>query len=142
MGKWRNFFSRGQRASDHPGPAPVMQRRDPLLEAVIAREQIGLLFQPQIEPATGLIAGAEALARWNGAASPEQLFARAAAAGLGERLSRLIQRKALRIAGAWEGPLRHLGVSINLLPEDVARAGLQHQMVMLLGALGLDPPTP
>ena len=60
---WRNIFHRGQRASDRPGPAPVSPRRDPLLEAVIAKEQIGLLFQPQIEPDTGHIAGAEALAR-------------------------------------------------------------------------------
>ena len=139
MGNWRGIFSRGQRASDHLGPAPVLPRRDPLLEAVIAKEQIGLLFQPQIEPATGRIAGAEALARWNGAASPEQLFARAAAAGLAERLSRLIQRKALRMAGAWEGPLRHLGISINLLPEDLARPGYEDWLLEEIEQAGVDP---
>jgi EAL domain-containing protein (putative c-di-GMP-specific phosphodiesterase class I) len=136
---WRNYFHRGQRASDLPGPAPVLQRRDQLLEAVIAKEQIGLLFQPQIEPDSGHIAGAEALVRWNGAASPEQLFARAAAAGLAERLSRLIQRKALRIAGAWEGPLRNLGISINLLPEDVARAGFETWLLDEMHQAGIDP---
>jgi sensor c-di-GMP phosphodiesterase-like protein len=139
MGNWRAIFSRGQRASDHLGPAPVLPRRDPLLEAVIAREQIGLLFQPQIEPATGRIAGAEALARWNGAVSPEQLFARAAAAGLAERLSRLIQRKALRLAGAWEGPLKHLGISINLLPEDLARSGYEDWLHEEIERDGVDP---
>ena len=138
MGNWRNIFSRGQRASDHLGPAPVLPRRDPLLEAVIAKEQIGLLFQPQIEPATGQIAGAEALARWNGAASPEQLFARAAAAGLAERLSRLIQRKALRMAGAWEGPLKHLGISINLLPEDLARVGYEDWLLEEIDRAGVE----
>jgi EAL domain-containing protein (putative c-di-GMP-specific phosphodiesterase class I) len=139
MGNWRGIFSRGQRASDRPGPAPVLPRRDSLLEAVIAREQVGLLFQPQIEPATGHIAGAEALARWNGAASPEQLFARAAAAGLAERLSRLIQRKALRMAGAWEGPLRNLGISINLLPEDLARSGYEDWLLGEIEQAGVDP---
>ena len=34
-----------------------------MLEAVIAHEQIDVLFQPLIEPATGRIVGAEALAR-------------------------------------------------------------------------------
>ena len=136
---WRNIFNRGQRASDHPGPAPVSQRRDPLLEAVIAKEQIGLLFQPQIEPDSGRIAGAEALARWNGAASPEQLFSRAAACGLSERLSRLIQRKALRMAGAWEGPLKHLGVSINLLPEDVSRPGYEDWLLEEMDRAGVKP---
>ena len=136
---WRNLFHRGQRASDRPGPAPVLQRRDPLLEAVIAKEHVGLLFQPQIEPDSGFIAGAEALVRWNGAASPEQLFARAAAAGLSERLSRLIQRKALRIAGAWEGPLKDLGVSINLLPEDLARPGYDDWLLAEMAGAGIDP---
>jgi EAL domain-containing protein (putative c-di-GMP-specific phosphodiesterase class I) len=135
----RQMLNRGQRASDHLGPAPVSPRRDPLLEAVIAKEQIGLLFQPQIEPASGHIAGAEALARWNGAASPEQLFARAAAAGLGERLSRLIQRKALRMAGAWEGPLKNLGISINLLPEDVSRPGYEDWLLEEMDRAGVKP---
>ena len=76
-------------------------------------------------PPPAQIVGAEALARWDGARSPEQLFARAAAAGLSERLSRLIQRKALRIAAAWEGPLERPRVSINLLPEDLARPGYE-----------------
>ena len=135
----RKIFHRGQRASDHRGPPPVLPRRDPLLEAVIAKEQIGLLFQPQIAPETGLTHGAEALARWNGAASPEQLFARATAAGLSERLSRLIQRKALRLAGAWEGSLKGLGVSINLLPEDVARAGYEDWLLEEMERAGIDP---
>ena len=139
MSKWRHIFQRGQRASDRGGPAPVLQRRDPLLEAVIAKEQVGLMFQPQIVPLTGQIAGAEALARWSGASSPEQMFARAAASGLSERLSRAIQRKALRIAGAWEGPLKGLGVSINLLPEDVSRAGYDDWLLDELHQAGVRP---
>ena len=58
--------------------------------------------------ATGHVTGVEALARWDGADSPEELFARAAATGLSERLSRLIQRKALRTVGNWTGPLGRL----------------------------------
>ena len=130
---------RGKRASDRPPPKPDAPRRDPLLEALIAQEQVGLRFQPQIEPLTGRIAGAEALARWDGCASPEQLFARAASAGLAERLSRLVQRKALRIAAAWEGPLAGLGISINLLPEDVARTNYEHWLLDEMGSVGIDP---
>ena len=142
MSSWRQIFQRGkwgQRASDQPGPAPVSPRRDPLLEAVIAKEQVGLQFQPQITPLTGHIAGVEALARWNGAASPEQLFARAAASGLSERLSRAIQRKALRLAGAWEGPLKDLGISINLLPDDVTRAGYDDWLLTEMEQAGVRP---
>jgi EAL domain-containing protein (putative c-di-GMP-specific phosphodiesterase class I) len=121
MSNWQSAFLWGKRASDRPRPQPRPQSRDMLLEAVIASEQIDLLFQPQIEPASGLIAGVEALARWGGADTAGQLFARAEAAGLAERLSRLIQRRALRVAAAWEGPLKNLHVSINLLPEELAR---------------------
>lgn len=116
-----------QRASDRV--APVRARgRDHLLEAVIAHEGIGLAFQPQIEPVSGKVTGVEALARWS-VAEPERLFARAAAAGLSERLSRLVQRKALRAAGAWEGPLRQLRLSINILPEDLARRGYEQWLL-------------
>ena len=106
---------------------------------MIAHEAIGVLFQPQIDPSTGAIVGAEALARWDGADSPQQLFERAAGAGLSERLSRLIQRKALRKAAAWEGPLKHLNLSINLLPQDLARPGYEHWLLEEIAAAGLAP---
>ena len=92
MFKWLEGLRGGQRASDRQVPAPAAPKRDRILEAVIAHQQIGLLFQPQIDPSTGDILGVEALARWDGAPSPEALFERAAAVGLAERLSRLIQR--------------------------------------------------
>src|SRR3954454_902911 len=106
MIKWDSVFEWGRRGSDRPPPVPAQPKRDQLLESVIAHEQIEVLYQPQIEPVSGRIAGAEALARSAVAASPQALFARASAAGLDERLSRLIQRKALRSAAGWEGPLK------------------------------------
>jgi EAL domain-containing protein (putative c-di-GMP-specific phosphodiesterase class I) len=109
------------------------------LEAVIAHQHIALLFQPQIDPASGEIVGVEALARWDGAASPEKLFERAAASGLAERLSRLVQRKALRAAATWEGPLKHLHLSINLLPQDLARPGYDQWLLDEIECTGIDP---
>ena len=106
---------------------------------VIAHEAITVLFQPQIEPATGLIVGAEALARWKGAQTPQELFARAEASGLSERLSRLMQRKALRKAAIWEGPLKNLNVSINLLPQDLARPGYEDWLLEEIAAAGIAP---
>jgi EAL domain-containing protein (putative c-di-GMP-specific phosphodiesterase class I) len=139
MFKWQSAFGWGQRASDREGPAPVIQKRDRELEAVIAHQHISLLFQPQIDPLSGAIVGAEALARWDGAATPEELFARATAAGLAERLSRLVQRKALRAAAVWEGPLKGLHLSINLLPQDLARAGYQEWLLEEINAAGINP---
>ncbi len=139
MTQWRNSLERGQRASDRPGPAPATPARDGLLEAAIAGDQIGVLFQPQIVPRTGEIVGAEALARWSGAVSPQRLFERAALAGLSERLSRMIQRKALRCAAAWRGPLAALGLSINLLADDLVRPGFEQWLLDEIAAAGIAP---
>jgi len=114
-------------------------KRDWLLEMAIAREQVDVLFQPLISPRTGLVLGTEALARSSIAPSADDLFSRAVAAGLEERLSRLIQRKALRSAAVWEGPLRGLGLSINLLPQEICRSGYDQWLLDEIGAVDIDP---
>ena len=139
MISWDSVFEWGRRASDRLAPAPAAPKRDQLLESIIANEQIEVLYQPQIEPVSGRIAGAEALARSAMAASPQALFARAAAAGLDERLSRLIQRQALRSAASWEGPLKGLKLSINLLPEDISRDGYDQWLLDEAETAGIDP---
>ncbi len=110
-----------------------------LLENAIAYEQVDVLFQPLIEPHSGRVVGAEALARASIAPNADALFARAANAGLAERLSRLIQRKALRAAAAWEGPLKGLSVSLNLLPAEIAREGFEQSFIEAMDVAGIDP---
>jgi EAL domain-containing protein (putative c-di-GMP-specific phosphodiesterase class I) len=139
MFKWDSVFEWGRRASDRQVAAPISQARDPLLESAIAHEQIEVLYQPLIEPVSGRIVGAEALARWAVARSATALFSRAAAAGLGERLSRLVQRTALRSAAVWEGPLKDLKLSVNLLPGDVSRDGYDQWLLDEISAAGMDP---
>jgi EAL domain-containing protein (putative c-di-GMP-specific phosphodiesterase class I) len=139
MFKWDSVFEWGRRGSDRPVPAPVRAQRDQLLESIIAHEQIEVLYQPQIEPRSGRIVGAEALARSAIASSASVLFSRATAAGLGERLSRLVQRKALRSAAVWEGPLKGLKLSINLLPEDISRPGYDDWLLDEIATSGMDP---
>ncbi|MFL6758312.1 MAG: EAL domain-containing protein [Sphingomicrobium sp.] len=129
----------GKRASDRGVTAPVAPKRDRALEQAIRRDQIELLFQPQIEPASGRIAGVEALARWSEVDCPEQLFARAEAVGLSERLSRALQRKALRTVGSWRGPLAGLSLSLNLLPRDLDRPGYEQWLLAEIAAAGLKP---
>jgi EAL domain-containing protein (putative c-di-GMP-specific phosphodiesterase class I) len=140
MRGWLLPYLGGERASDRlTVPAPVLQLRDHALEQAIRRDRIELRFQPQIEPATGRIVAVEALARWSEVGSPEELFARADAAGLSERLSRAIQRKALRVAGSWRGPLAGLRLSINLLPLDLERPGYEQWLLGEIAEAGLLP---
>jgi EAL domain-containing protein (putative c-di-GMP-specific phosphodiesterase class I) len=127
------------RADERRTATAPRRRRDDLLAAVIAHQQIAVVFQPQIDPATGEVRGAEALARWDRVAGAEALFERAAAAGLSERLSRLVQHKALRAAAAWEGPLRRLRISINLLPEDILQDDYVDWLLDEVRAVGIDP---
>jgi EAL domain-containing protein (putative c-di-GMP-specific phosphodiesterase class I) len=134
-----NISKWGRRASDTGATVPAAPQRDLMLEAVIAHEQIDVLFQPLIEPRTGYIVGAEALARSSVVAGAEMLFARAYAGGLAERLSRLVQRKALRCAAVWEGSLKDLGLSINILPADLLRTGYESWLLDEIGAAGIDP---
>jgi EAL domain-containing protein (putative c-di-GMP-specific phosphodiesterase class I) len=134
---WPSFG--GRRASDRKIPAPASSRRDRALEQAIGRDKIELRFQPQIEPASGRIIGVEALARWDAVDSAEELFARAEAVGLSERLSRYIQRKALRSFGAWRGQLSALSLSINLLPSDLDRAGYEQWLLAEIAEAGLRP---
>lgn len=134
-----NVTKWGRRASDIGAATPADPRRDLALESVIADAQIDVLFQPLIEPGTGRIRGAEALARSAIAEDPQQLFARAAAAGLEERLSRLVQRKALRSAGSWKGALKSIGLSINVLPADITRAGYDSWLLAEMEEAGIDP---
>jgi EAL domain-containing protein (putative c-di-GMP-specific phosphodiesterase class I) len=133
------IFEWGRRASDGATATSAAPVRDCLLEAAIAHEQIEVLYQPLIDPRTGRIAGAEALARSPIVPSAEVLFARAASAGLDERLSRLIQRKALRCASVWEGPLKGLKISINLLPQDLARENFDQWLLDEIESAGIEP---
>jgi EAL domain-containing protein (putative c-di-GMP-specific phosphodiesterase class I) len=139
MSGLETIFEWGRRASDRATSAPAAPVRDQLLESAIAHERIEVLYQPLIDPRTGRIVGAEALARSPIVPSAEVLFARATAAGLEERLSRLVQRKALRCAAVWEGPLKALKISVNLLPQDLAREGYDQWLLEEIDSAGIDP---
>ena len=125
----------GQRASDRLAPAPPQPRMDHELATAIADDAVVLHFQPQIAVSSGKVVGVEALARWDGAAGPEDLFNRAAASNLSERLSRAVQRKALRLAGQWTGALARLRLSINLLAEDLERPGYERWLLDEIAAV-------
>ena len=138
MLRWDSVFDWGRRASDRPVPAPAMHSPDPLLESIIAHEQVEVRYQPLMVPGTGRIVGVEALARTSIARSADALFARAAAARLDERLSRVVQRKALRCAAVWEGPLKDLSLSLNILPGEICRENYEQWLLDEIAAAGME----
>lgn len=90
------------------------------LIGAMARDEIGLVFQPQYDVASGALAGAEALARWDhpqlGRIGAETLFAIAERGDHVAQLSRHIAQRALGIAAAWQPSL---ALSLNVTAEDL-----------------------
>lgn len=116
---------RGRRVLWADGSHRARGRSAARLEAdligAMARDEIGLVFQPQYAVATGALAGAEALARWDhpqlGRIGAETLFAIAERGDHVAQLSRHIAQRALAIAAAWQPPL---ALSLNVTAEDLA----------------------
>lgn len=131
---------RARRGSDRPATTcPPEARPDLALEALLAEDSVTIVYQPQLSVASGEVIGVEALARDPGGMTPDTMFARAAAVALGERLSRAVQRKALRAMAGWTGRLAKLRLSLNLLPEDIARPGYEQWLLSEIAAVGLQP---
>jgi EAL domain-containing protein (putative c-di-GMP-specific phosphodiesterase class I) len=139
MFNWSSVLQWGRGADDESGSGAPSGIPDPLLESIIAHEQVDVLYQPQIEPVSGQILGVEALVRSPIEPSAEALFRRAARAGLHEQLSRVVQSKALRCAAAWQSPLDQLGLSINLLPQEISRPGHDERLLAEIARAGIDP---
>lgn len=110
------------------------------LIGAMARDEIGLVFQPQYAVAGGLLVGVEALARWDhpqlGRMGAETLFAIAERGDHVTQLSRHIARKALSIAAAWQ---ERLALSLNVTAEDLANDRFAMDFTDLLEATGFSP---
>ncbi len=135
---------RGARASPEVNAARV--QADTLaveLAQAIARDEIAILFQPQVRIADDWITGVEALARWDhpllGALGADPLFAAAERAGLGLALSDHIQAAALHRVAAWGPELAHLDVSLNITAGDLACANFAGAFLARLAASRVAP---
>lgn len=106
----------------------------------IERDEVEILFQPQVAIGGGRIVGVEALARWRhptlGEIGAEALFGAAERAGLSVVLSEHVQRCALRRASRWPEGLAHLRLSINVTAEDVAHPGFADLLLERIDASG------
>ncbi len=94
------------------------------LQAAIANDDVKIVFQPQVDMASGAIAGVEALARWRhpelGELGPHKLFDIARRSDTIAALSHHIQDRALQIAAKWPASLGSLRLSVNVTSEDLA----------------------
>jgi diguanylate cyclase len=128
----------GDEGETVPGASIALLEAD--LLGAMHRGEIAVLFQPQFDVATGALAGAEALARWEhprfGRIAAETLFAVADRGDHVAQLSRHIATRALALAAQWPGDVR---LSLNVTAEDFALGDLAGAMRALIAASGFAP---
>ena len=110
------------------------------LRSALDRQEIEVLFQPQIEVSSGKMIGVEALARWrhpdHGDLGANTLFAVAGRSDYLLTLSQHVQHRALAIAAAWPVALSTLRLAINLTAKDIAVAGFAEAFLVMVDASG------
>lgn len=135
----------GRRVLWADGSHPARGRSAASLEGdllgALHRDEIAVLFQPQFHVATGALAGAEALARWQhpgfGQISAETLFAVADRGDHVAQLSRHIARQALAMAAAWPAAnAAALRLSLNVTAEDFAVGDFAQSLIRGLADSG------
>src|SRR5438105_13472834 len=114
------------------------------LRHAIEREELKLVYQPQIELATGAIVAVEALARWTdpelGPIGPDQFIPLAEDSGLIVGLDTLVMRTACQQAQAWsESGLPPVRMAVNVSGRHFHQARLTETVGDVLFQSGLDP---
>jgi len=110
------------------------------LRRALDRDEIEILFQPQVSIAGGRITGVEALARWRhprfGELGAATLFNAAERSDYLAQLSDHVQRKAIAAASAWPAALQGLRLSVNITAADIVRPGFAAQFLTLVRESG------
>ena len=116
------------------------------LRQALERGELRVHYQPQVDLATGRVAGLEALARWRhparGLLAPGVFIPLAEETGLILPLGRWVLVEACRQARRWgarRGGARPPVVSVNLSPRQFLQPGLADDVAGILRATGADP---
>lgn len=123
------------------------QRRPRLrqeLEQALARGELCLHYQPQVELATGRIVGMGALVRWvhpeEGLVQAERFIPLAEETGLIHPIGQWVLRTAVTQLQAWrEHGLEHLRLSVKVSPRQLEQPGIDHLVGELIDSTGLPP---
>jgi diguanylate cyclase (GGDEF)-like protein len=110
------------------------------LRNALDRDEIELLFQPQVAISSGEIIGVEALARWrhpvHGELGAVTLFAVAEQSDYLLALSAHVQKRAAEQAAAWPASLSQIRLSVNVTSADIARPGFAQSFLAMIDESG------
>jgi diguanylate cyclase (GGDEF)-like protein len=112
------------------------------LRRALEQNELFLVYQPQIEVASGRIASVEALVRWRhpvkGIVPPDEFIPVAEESGLIVQLSDLVMRQALRqISEWWKAGCRDLRVAVNVSGTQFEAPGFPDWVFAHLDEAGL-----
>jgi diguanylate cyclase (GGDEF)-like protein len=115
-----------------------------LLHQAIAKEELFLVYQPQVDIQTGKIVGMEALLRWNhpelGLVSPAKFIPLAEDTGLIVPIGEWVLKKACTQNKAWQRlGLPPFKISVNLSARQFQNANLVEMVAQILEETELDP---
>jgi diguanylate cyclase (GGDEF)-like protein len=111
------------------------------LRIAIERREIMVVFQPKLDPRTGIVTGAEALARWHhagrGFVPPDEFIPLAEHSGLIRPLTLHVLETSLRRCASWRRAGHDVDVAVNLSPNSLLDSGLPDVVAKLLGQAGV-----
>ena len=115
------------------------------LRHAVAREELRLVYQPEVSLATGSIVAVEALLRWDhpthGVVSPVKFIPIAEQSGLIVPIGAWVVREACRTAAGWrrETGIEDLTIAVNLSPRQLGAVDLVDTVREALEETGLPP---
>ncbi len=133
------FFSPEMRAR-----ADRAARVERALPGVVERGELSIALQSQVSAATGELAGAEALVRWNspqlGVVTPDEFIPMAERAGRIHEIGRFVLDVACREAARWKRCSRRtLSLGVNVSARQLERPGFIEEVHVALSRYGVPP---
>jgi predicted signal transduction protein with EAL and GGDEF domain len=126
--------------AERDGAGPLRLHRVDELRSAVERGDLVVHLQPQVELATGRVAGCEALARWrhphDGVLLPDAFLPLAAHTGLMRPVAAVVLDRALEACASW-WPRHRVPVSVNLTADDLLDPGLTDRIAATLERHGL-----
>jgi diguanylate cyclase (GGDEF)-like protein len=123
------------------GPPTIMLERD--LTAALSTDQLFIALQPKVEAASGVLRGAEALARWQhpdrGALPPPVFIETAEKSGLIFDLGLRILREVCRASNTLAKGGRPLNVAVNVSPHQLAHPDFLGRFLEVIDREGVNP---
>ena len=136
----RNQFA-VHRASGAGGRSRLKLERE--LHDAVERDELRVVYQPQVDLMTDEIVAVEALVRWQhpelGLLGPESFLSMAEETGLVVEVDRWVRRSALRQAAAWCDAGTPIRTAVNVSRRDLSDPCFAEDVGRLLSELDLDP---